>query len=513
MVVTDVRFLRVAIIVPLVLAAMLIAAPASANVGKKCTNVGVVNKKYSTVCTRVGKTLKWVKRTSSSGSTGSGSTGSGSSGSSPSSSLQMGASCSGTGTYSWSGGSLLTCKAGAVRYALPTDLPAAPAGGYTKRPSWYPTLTQIFSGKSEPSCSPSSIRFTSPIVPNDKLAPSIPYGMMVSDHVTPIDHAYLGITALAIPEANRTEADYVNVMAPGDGTITELSSLGAAWTNRVVIDHGCNLISVFMVLNRPSGVLAESFSKLNGGNLSLSIPVKAGQVIGQQRDNPLDYNVFDGTSWLSGFASPASYLTAETWKPYTADYLPFFSGATRDRMEAVLQRTASPRVGKIDHDVVGAAAGNWFLRGTFGYAGQTLATYRDATTNVNFGPVAGKNSYAWSHLAIAPHEVDTSKWIFSIGWHRNPAGDLPQYLLAVGAGQPEPNRLTAASGVVVYDLFQFSRSSDAGRAGGSTEPHPVGYTIAAGQYVDSVALQVNADGSLSLQFGTVLDANKRTYDR
>lgn len=511
------RRFSVFIIVPLVFAVIVGAAPASANVGTKCTKVGQVNKKYSTVCTRVGKTLKWVKRTSS-GSTGSGSTGSGSAGSSGasggSSSLQLGTSCSGSGTYSWSSGALLTCKSGKAAYALPTDLPAAPTGGYTTRPSWYPTLSQIMlAGKSEPTCAPTSIRFTSPIVPNDKLAPSIPYGMAVSDHVTPIDHAYLGITALGIPAANRTEADYVNVMAPGDGTITELSSLGSSSSNRVVIDHGCNLISVFMVLNRPSGVLADAYSKLNGGSLSLNISVKAGQVIGQQRDNPLDYNVFDGTSWLRGFASPASYLTGETWKPYTADYLPFFSGETRDRMEAVLQRTASPRIGKIDHDVAGSAAGNWFLRGTFGYSGQSLATYSGAARPVDFGAVAGKNSYAWSHLAIVPHEVDTSKWVFSIGWHTNQAGDPRQFMLLVGAGQPEPNRLTVAAGVVVYDIAEISRSSEFGRAAGSTEPHPVGYTISAGRRVDSVALQVNGDGSLSLQFGTTLGAEKRTYDR
>lgn len=82
----DVRFLRAAVIVSLVLTTMVSATPASANVGKKCTKVGVVNKKYSTVCTRIGKKLKWVKRTSGSGNTSAGNSpgGSGSSGGSSS---------------------------------------------------------------------------------------------------------------------------------------------------------------------------------------------------------------------------------------------------------------------------------------------------------------------------------------------------------------------------------------------------------------------------------------------
>jgi hypothetical protein len=46
---------------------------------------------------------------------------------------------------------------------MQADIPAIPVSGYTSRPTWYPTLTQILGGSSgiEPTCSPSTIKFTS----------------------------------------------------------------------------------------------------------------------------------------------------------------------------------------------------------------------------------------------------------------------------------------------------------------------------------------------------------------
>jgi len=482
--------------------------------GTKCPKVGQKRtfKKSAFVCTKTSKGSFWISAGKSPGNSSSGS-GSGSS-------ANLGDSCKSQGEVAWSqqASAVLVCRSGKHLYALPDDFPATPAGGYTSRPTWYPTLAQVTSpGKSEPTCAASSVKFTHPVVPLDKLTTTIPYGMMTGDHVTPIDHAYLGIASLETPEAQRSEADYVDVTAPAGGTIIELSSLGAPSTNRVVIDHGCGVYTVYMVLNRPSGVLANAYKEMTakGGPLRLSLPIKAGEVFGRQRDNPLDLNVFDGSQWLSGFASPASYLTADTWKPYTADYLPFFSGAIRTAMEASLQRTTAPRVGKIDHDVIGAAAGNWFLDGTFGYGGNPITTYQNATTRVSGGSVQGKNSTAWSHLSISPHHVDTTRWVFSIGWFSDPKGDHQQMLLEVPAGKPDPSKLTAASGTVVYELYKIGFTypgSDSG-ARAPMSPLPVGYTVFLGQPKGSVILQVNADNSLSLEFGTAFTAAKRTYRR
>ena len=432
---------------------------------------------------------------------------------------RLGAKCTKEGEIGWNGNVVAACKGGIVKYALPKDLPANPSGTYTSRPAWYPTLTQIMMPPmtAEPTCSSSTIKFTKPVIPLDKLAPTIPYGMMVSDHVTPIDHAYLGLTSLAIPQASRTSNDYIAVTAPADGVITELGSLGSSTSHRVVINHGCNVFSVYMVLNKPSGVLAEAFSKLgNNGYVSLNIPIKAGEEFGRQRDNMLDFNVFDGSQWLSGFANVYSYLSGDTWKPYTADFLPFFNEEIRTAMEKQLQRTSSPRIGKIDQDVIGSAAGNWFLAGTNGYGGNLLSDYENATSQVMGGAVSGKNFYAWSHLAIAHHEVDTEKWIFSTGWYKDQNGDAAQFLIDLAPGQVTPDKLIASSGAVIYSLTTYSFLYPVGtpaRADGSMEPYPIGYTLAPGNNKVSVIVQVNSDNTLSIEFGSAFTSAKRTYNR
>ena len=428
----------------------------------------------------------------------------------------LGSSCSKESELGWNGLIVAICKSGKVHYAITKDFPKTPTSGYTSRPSWYPTLSQLMDGPSasEPKCSPSSIKFTKPVVPLDKMVASIPYGMMIGGHVTPIDHAYLGISSLSKAQSERTDADWVAVTAPADGTILELSSLGNANTSRVVINHGCNVYTVYMVLNKPTGVLAKYVDELaSRGSVKLNIKVKAGDEFGRQRDNMLDFNVFDGTQWLSGFANPASYLTHDAWKPYTADFLPFFSDEIRSGIEKWMQKTSAPRVGKIDHDVIGAAAGNWFLDGTFGYGGNQNSLFVNATSPIGGGVVEGKNGYDWSHLAIAPHEVDTSQWIFSIGWWNDPKGDATQALIVIGSGQVKPDKISASSGAVTYQLAQISYQEPAGspaRPAGTMAPWAVGYKVISGSNMGSVTLQVNADESLSVEIGS---SGKRTYRR
>jgi len=442
---------------------------------------------------------------------------------------QLGASCTKNGEIAWNGLMAAICKNGKVSYLLAADAPKTPAGGFTSRPEWYPTLAQILGGPgaTEPTCAPSSISFTSPVLPLDQLAPAIPYGLMVGGHVTPIDHVYLGVKALSKSASQLTASDYVPVTAPAAGTITEVSNLGAPNSYRVVIDHGCNLYSVYMVMNKVTGVLASLAAQAaTSGYLKANVKVKAGDEFGRQAETMLDFNIFDGTQWLPGFQNIQSYLTLDTWKPYTADYLPFFTPSIRSAMEAQLQKTSSPRVGKIDHDIAGTASGNWFLAGTNGYAGRLNSDYENATAMLGSGSVPGKNDYSWSHLAIAPHQVDTKAWVFSSGWWKDPKGDADQAVLVVGPGQVAPDKLTSASGMVVYKLAQISYTPPAGvtpNPPGSMAPWPVGYTVVTGDSSKGVvALQVNADGSLSLELNTTLSnpasltaftTAKRIYNR
>lgn len=281
-----------------------------------------------------------------------------------------------------------------------------------------------------------------------------------------------------------------------------------------------------MVLNKVTGVLASIAPQVsNNGYLKTNIKVKAGQEFGRQAETMLDFNVFDGTQWLSGFQNPQAYLTQDSWKPYTADFLPFFTTDIRNAIEAQLQKTSSPRTGKIDYDIAGSASGNWFLAGTNGYGGRLNSDYINATSMLGSGTVPGKNDYSWSHLAIAPHQVDSKAWVFSSGWWKDEKGDADQALLVVASGQVTPDKLTQASGFTVYKLLQLSYTPPAGSAinpPGSMAPWPVGYTVIGGGDKGVVALQVNADGSLSVEINTSINSisgftaftsAKRTYTR
>ena len=526
------------------------AIAASPKPGATCTKSGQAIHANAMIytCVKSGKKLVWSKGVpekktpapTSNGQPGNGQPGNGQPGNGQPSQQQsmpsdtqflymkrIGMSCSTNGVFGYTGGMLSVCKNNVVKYALPTDIPPTPAGGYKSRPSWYPTLAQQQGQTSEPTCAPSTIKFTSPVVPLAQMVASIPYGMMIGGHVTPIDHGYLGVSSLSKTEATRTEADYIPVSSPAAGTITSVQNLGIPTSIRVTIEHGCNVSTVYMVLNRLSGVLAPYAEELKANNASksLSIPVKAGEEFGRQRDNMIDFNVWDGTQWLSGFENPYAYVNGEAWKPFTADPLPFFTPELRTAIEANMQKTTSPRFGKIDYDVRGAASGNWFIDGTIGYNGHFVTEYATANTELPGGPPQGKSEYSWNHLAIAPHEVDGSKWIFSTGWWMNAAGDAKQVMMNIESGKPTPDKLTVASGLVSYQLTQFTQVEPAGspaRTSGSSAPYAVGYTLGAGMPLGVVALQVNADGTLSVEINTTMTQSsqftaftsaKRTYRR
>ena len=431
----------------------------------------------------------------------------------------VGGSCATPGQLAW-GGYLLVCSAaGSYRYALHDDVPPAPEGGYTERPAWFPRLSDVFRATSPPACPASGrITFTHPVVRVQDLLPIIPQGAMIGDHVTPIDHGYIGITPLGKPRAARTEADYVPVYAPADAEVIEIALLGSPRSIRIVMAHGCETYSVYMVLNRLSGALAHLQDDLLAkGRLDPHIPLLAGSEFAEGRDNPPDFSVHDGSRWLTGFLSPFSYTTSDAWKPYTVDPWPYFSPDLAAAYESRMQRIAAPRWGRIDYDIAGTASGNWFLAGTVGYSGRLEADFR-TSERLYGGVVPGKLTPAWSHLAIAPHQVQPGRWIFSIGWWRDERGDPTQSLLEVRDGQPQPSALTPASGIVVYRLWNWLNATSV--AGDS--PPPIGYDITGVRIVGLAAVQVNADGTLSVEVMPGVEdpaafrgftAAKRTYRR
>jgi hypothetical protein len=400
------------------------------------------------------------------------------------------------------------CRNGKWAWPISTDAPKMPVGGWKSRPSWYPTLKQTLADSSAKAttCKASSVKFTSPVIPLDQMAPTIPYGGLLFEHILPADFSYLGLKVLSKTREQLTESDYVPITAPADGVIIELSSIANS-TNllRVVIRHDCGLYSNYMVMNKASGVLASYANKLTpNGLLKPMVAIKAGQEFGRQRDNSLDFNTFDSNSWLSGFVNPFAYLTQDRWKPFLTDYLQYFTPELRSAFANQLQSKGSATAGKIDWDIAGAASGNWFLKGTNGYGGILDSDILKSPNPVHDRP-DGKNGYTWSHLALVPHNVDSKHWIFSTGWFSNPAGDFKHYMIVPEGGAPNPDKLTASSGLVAYRVVSFVVNEPAGspaRNEQSNTPFAVGYTLSEGTTAGVVGLQINNDGTLSVEVNT-----------
>ena len=496
--------------------------------GTECEDVGAQTgmEDGTLVCTVSGTGLEWhVMQVGGSSSAGSGS----GSGANPDqrpdgaqTSARVGESCATAGDFGFGDGMVTVCDAGRYRYALPDDIPATPAGGYTSRPDWYPTLAELF-GPHVDVCTNGPITFTRPIIQSDQLSRSMPAGMMIGDHVTPIDHMYIGIASLDQDAATRTTENAALVTAPAAGTIIEVSSLGSPESHRIVMVHGCGIVSVYMVVNMLSGVLAPYADQVETDrSVQLDLAVNAGDEIGRQMNNPLDFNIFDGSTWLTGFANPYSYAQGEAWKPYTADPFPMFTPEIRTPLEASIQRTTEPRWGVIDHDVTGTAAGSWFLDGTMGYNGITVAAAAAATSSLLGGVVDGKNTYAYGHLSLAQHPVDPSSWIVSTGWWQDPNGDPRQGVIRLADGQPAPDALTAADGAVVYELASPSITQPTGftRSDTDNSPDGIGYTVALGPTLGWAVVQVIDDRSIAIELvadpatePTEFSAAKRGYHR
>src|SRR4051812_32724384 len=155
-------------------------------------------------------------------------------------------------------GFLLWCDSGTkkFRYALPSDIPPAPSDGYSSRPSWYPALRDQLMADNAPPCPLSGhVTLTTPMIAPEDLDIIVPQGELIGDHVTPIDHGYIGVRTLRLPPAERAMADYVPIRAPADAQVLAIASLGSPTSLSILLAYGCDTYTTLMVVNRLAGAL------------------------------------------------------------------------------------------------------------------------------------------------------------------------------------------------------------------------------------------------------------------
>jgi hypothetical protein len=263
---------------------------------------------------------------------------------------------------------------------------------------------------------------------------------MVSEHVTPIDHQYFA------PLSYESPRDAYEVRAPADGHIIQIQHRTSDYSNfsnghatdeyRVVIDYTCTFLSYFDLITSLSPNIQSQVGTQQNANVN--IPVKAGQVIGKIGGQTLDFAVWDTTKTLSGFLVPDHYK-GEPFKIYTADPLDYASPELKAFMLSHNPRKAQPISGKIDFDIDGKLAGNWFLKGQGGYSGNDK----------------NNHDYWKGHFAFAPNNYDPSLWEISSGaWGEN------GYQFAINSSQPKPDTVGITNGLVKYELYQVELLAD-----------------------------------------------------
>ncbi len=254
----------------------------------------------------------------------------------------------------------------------------------------------------------------------------IPYGLVVGDHVTPIDHQYFS------PADYKSPRDAYPVYAMADAMITDIGerTTERGTEYRLVFTHSCTSLYYYDLVTSLVPKLKQAFE-----NRRFEIPVKAGEQIGAIGGQTLDFAYWDTDKPLTGFIKPASY-DAEGWKIYTADPYPRYTKELRELLTARNPRVAEPIAGKIDYDQPGKLIGNWFLEGTNGYAGHQ-------------GTQGG--SYATGHLSFAPEHFDPSFFVISIGSYN---GQPTQFVTK--ANKPSPAEVSQETGLVKYELVQLN---------------------------------------------------------
>jgi len=284
------------------------------------------------------------------------------------------------------------------------------------------------------------VRLTAaPADPND-LAYIFPLGLMTGAHVTPVDHQYYYWDDMQAPLRRYP------VRSPAEGYVVVVEYLENDY--RVVIEHSCDVYSIFIHLEKLDGPLADINDMVSWGKPHYSrVPVKAGETIAFDGGTAgFDFSVHDNAVVLPGFVNPASYV-AEPWKIHTVDPYDYFEEPVRSQLLTRNLRQVEPLGGKIDHDIRGRLAGNWFVEGTNGYQG---ITHTDTPIKPD-----QQIGYWNTHLAIAPDPIDPSTVIVSLGWFDGGSAQL-----AVREPDPLPAEVSVDTGLVRYELWDWQYVHD-----------------------------------------------------
>ena len=279
-------------------------------------------------------------------------------------------------------------------------------------------------------CQGTKVKFDYAPVNLDKTLVMMPRGLMVGDHVTPVNHHYF-------QNFGNKEFD-IEVYSPGGGFITDIGHMPGAEEGKdynIRIEHTCTLSSHYIyVSNLPAKI--KAYAPPTHGYRGVRIPVAAGELIGYYKKN-LDYNLVDKAITLTGFVVPEHYAVEPYKTHIVRDTYGYFNEPVKSKLIERSIRTVEPISGKIDYDIDGKLVGNWFLEGTNGYAG--------AVTEV------GRSKSWLGHLSFAYDYIDPGRIVISIVGYGE--GDSNQF--GVKGNSPDPAGVSIESGLIKYELVDY----------------------------------------------------------
>lgn len=215
-------------------------------------------------------------------------------------------------------------------------------------------------------------------------------------HTVPTDHIYFYFSD---PDKGESFSGLrTPFYAPGDGTVTTV--LGGAGTESKIYVRQTSTMTYYL----DHLILASGIAQ--GTRLT------AGDVVGTTGlAYAIDLGVMNDSLTLS-FANPSRYPPDTT---HADAPLKYFEEPIRSQLYARVQRLGPDLDGKIDYDIAGHLAGNWFVNDSLPVA-FVYDTYSPSTVLIasSFGPISGT--------------------------------------FAIGPGEPLPRDVTSASGKVLYSL-------------------------------------------------------------
>lgn len=273
-----------------------------------------------------------------------------------------------------------------------------------------------------------------------------------SGHITPGDHGGFRYDEMG---------QGVDVYAMADGYIIRVERNKPYFMTKPTIknyhlniEHSCSFYVSYVHVTELDQELLLADKKLsdldstpesqdsNNRNILVRIPIKAGQRLGKTEGFGLLGMLAVNTDvTLKGFANPERYKD-EPWKIHAVPIVDYFAEPLKSEVLEKNPRTAEPRGGKIDLDVPGTLAGNWFAQGTTGYhrqdgqayCGEYLCPYWDA------------------HLAFTKDYVSPDQIRISIGFDTGLEYDGPY---GVQGNSPQPSDVTPSAGMIKYELVKL----------------------------------------------------------